>query len=72
MVINEIEVVEHINRGEKIICVNMDRYQGRIPRGYDLVEYESNSSPMNGSVLYGFDEVGEFASCPLWAFVKVA
>ncbi len=72
MVINEVEVVEQISRGEKIICVNMDRYQGRIPKGYDLVEYECNANPMDGCVLYGFDEIGMFASCPSWAFVKVA
>ena len=28
--------------------------------GFDLVEYERGNDPLDGYVLYGFDEIGQF------------
>jgi|TARA_R110000796_G_scaffold50026_1_gene118694 hypothetical protein len=28
--------------------------------GFDLVEYERGTDPLDGYVLYGFDEIGQF------------
>jgi len=38
--------------------INIDSFEGSIPVGYDLVEYEKGENPLlEGMVLYGFDEV---------------
>ena len=37
---------------------DINTYTGYIPGGYDLVEYEDGTDPVEGMVLYGFDEVG--------------
>ncbi len=51
---------------------SIENYIGAIPTGYDLVEYENGTDPMEeGLVLYGFDEVGMFEfDCPKHAFCK--
>lgn len=71
MVTNEMQVFEQLSDGANLIHVDLNKYEGRIPRGYDLVEYESGSDPLSGLVLLGFDEVGIFES-PSWVFMKVA
>jgi len=38
--------------------------------GWDLVEYEDGTDPLDGFVLYGFDEVGQFCREPKYAFIK--
>jgi hypothetical protein len=48
-------------------------YVGFIPTGYDLIEYELDTDPLNGTVLYGFDEIGlSQVANPVHAFVKLA
>ena len=37
--------------------------------GYELVEYEAGTDPMDGFVLLGFDEVGMFCTNPRYAFI---
>lgn len=57
---------------EQVIKINIDSFEGSIPAGYDLVEYEKGENPLlEGMVLYGFDEV-ETMGCvnPQHAFVK--
>ena len=55
-----------------IAILNINEYEGGIPSGYDLVVYEGFSegdpdedreerAEETGAVLYGFDEVGQFA-----------
>ena len=44
---------------QAIIEININEFEGSIPSGYDLVEYEKGTDPLeSGVVLYGFDEVG--------------
>lgn len=51
---------------------DISTYKGFIPSGYDLVEYEKDTDPVEGMVLYGFDEVGiSQLSKPEYAFVKL-
>ena len=39
--------------------INIDTYEGEIPRGHDLSVYEKGTNrSATGCVLYGFDEVG--------------
>ena len=51
---------------------DINTYEGFIPAGYDLIEYEDGTDPVDGIVLYGFDEVG-FTAVPnaKHAFVKL-
>jgi len=35
-------------------------YVGGIPTGYDLVVYEKSGDAIDGTALYGFDEIGMF------------
>ena len=37
--------------------------------GFELVEYEAGTDPMDGFVLLGFDEVGMFCTNPRYAFI---
>lgn len=46
----------------EVIEINMNTFRGSIPAGFDLVEYEKGTDPLDGAVLYGFDEVGMFFS----------
>jgi hypothetical protein len=46
----------------EVIKFEMESFQGSIPSGFDLVEYEKGTDPMDGFVLYGFDEVGMMVS----------
>lgn len=41
----------------------------RMRPGFDLVEFEDGTDPLDGYVLYGFDEVGQFAREPKYAFI---
>lgn len=46
-------------------------FQGSIPSGFELIEYEEGTDPVeNGMVLYGFDEVGMFCENPRHAFIS--
>ncbi len=57
----------------EIIKIDMNTFTGSIPAGFDLVEYDLVSDPVNdGCVLYGFDEVGAFFSNPLHCFLKIS
>ena len=41
--------------------IDIDTFEGGIPRGHDLTVYEKGTDPTEtGCVLYGFDEVGLF------------
>ena len=40
-----------------ILIEDINTYQGDCPNGWDLVEYEKGTDPMDGFVLYGFDEL---------------
>jgi len=49
----------------------METFSGGIPSGFELVEYEEGTDPVeNGMILYGFDEVGMFCENPRHAFVS--
>jgi hypothetical protein len=37
--------------------------------GFELVEYEAGTDPMDGFCLLGFDEVGLFCANPRYAFI---
>ena len=56
-----------------ILIKDINTYEGAIPSGYDLVEYDYGQSPEEDSlVLYGFDEVGSFGfKRPQHAFVSL-
>ena len=43
---------------ETILIENINTFRGSRPAGFDLVEYEKGTDPMDGFVLYGFDEIG--------------
>ena len=46
---------------ENVILVdNINTFKGFVPADADLVVYEKGTDPMDGYVLYGFDEVGMF------------
>jgi hypothetical protein len=57
-----------------VIEVDLSTYEGGIPEGYTLIEYEKGTDPLDGCVLYGFDEYGLNLMSydnPVHAFVKV-
>lgn len=56
----------------EIIEINMNTFRGSIPAGFDLVEYPKGTDPLDGAVLYGFDEVGSFFSNAAHCFLKVS
>jgi hypothetical protein len=56
----------------EIIEINMNTFSGSIPAGFDLVEYPKGTDPLDGCVLYGFDEVGSFFSNAAHCFLKVS
>ena len=60
-------------RQSVILIKDINTYEGDIPSGYDLVEYDYGQSPEEDSlVLYGFDEVGSFGfKRPQHAFVSL-
>lgn len=41
----------------------------RFRDGFELVEYEAGTDPMDGFCLLGFDEVGMFCENPRYAFI---
>ena len=54
---------------------NIHLFCGVIPSGFDLVEYERGTDPVeDGYVLYGFDEVDSLNAFvrPRHAFVKIS
>ena len=57
----------------EIINVNLNTFSGTIPSGFDLVEYEKGTCPIDdGYVLYGFDEIGLMVETNAQhAFVKI-
>jgi len=59
---------------EQILHISINSFQGTVPVGYDLVEYEKGEDPdLEGMVLYGFDEVGTMGFVnPQHAFVKMS
>ena len=40
--------------------------------GFELVEYEAGTDPLDGFCLMGFDEVGMFCKNPRYAFIGAA
>jgi hypothetical protein len=38
--------------------------------GWELVEYEAGTDPLDGSVLLGFDELGQFCQKPQYCWMK--
>ena len=55
-----------------LLIDDVNTFKGHIPDGYDLVEYENGTDPVDGVVLYGFDEVGlSLVPNPSHAFVKL-
>jgi len=55
----------------EFIEVNLNTFSGTIPSGFDLVEYEKGTDPLDGCVLYGFDEVGTFFPKGIHCFMKI-
>tara|TARA_R110000764_G_scaffold224368_1_gene313503 strand:+ start:45 stop:275 length:231 start_codon:yes stop_codon:yes gene_type:complete len=51
-------VAENIIENRVQTIGNINNYQGGIPAGYDLVEYQKFTDPTKGFVLHGFDEIG--------------
>jgi len=49
----------NVNKYFNVIDIDIYNYEGHIPKGYDLVEYEPGKVE-EGMVLNGFDEVGTF------------
>jgi hypothetical protein len=52
----------------RIIEVNINEVKN-FRAGFELVEYENGTDPMDGFVLLGFDEVGQFCKEPKYAFI---
>ena len=52
----------------RIIEVNINEVRN-FRAGFELVEYENGTDPMDGFVLLGFDEVGQFCNEPKYAFI---
>jgi hypothetical protein len=52
----------------RIIEVNINEVR-EFRAGFELVEYENGTDPMDGWVLLGFDEVGMFCNEPKYAFI---
>jgi len=55
-----------------ILVDNINTFKGFVPDDADLVCYEKGTNPMDGYVLYGFDEIGMFDrefKNPAYAFV---
>lgn len=71
LAINEQQVAALLRKNAETIEIDMDKYEGRIPTGYELVEYSKGDNPLNGYVLYGFDEVGVGFPNPAWALIKM-
>ena len=59
---------------EVIEIPNIDTFEGTMPTGYELVEYQKDTNPMDyGLVLYGFDELYMFGfTKPKHCFVRQA
>ena len=52
---------------------NIHAFQGVIPAGKNLTVYEKGTDPLDGYVLYGFDEIGLFEEefkNPAYAFLS--
>ena len=52
---------------------NINAFEGMIPVGLNLVVYEQGSDPLDGYVLYGFDEIGLYDhsfKVPAYAMVE--
>ena len=59
---------------EVILIEDINNFVGRIPAAHDFVCYEKGTDPMDGYVLYGFDEVGMFDTefkTPAYAFMPI-
>lgn len=52
----------------KVIEVNIKDVR-EFRAGFELVEYEAGTDPMDGFCLMGFDEVGMFCANPRYAFL---
>jgi len=72
LAINEQQVAALSRNNAETIEIDIDKYEGRIPSGYMLVEYNRGDNPLNGCLLYGFDEVGIGFPNPAWAFIRMS
>tara|TARA_R110000796_G_scaffold51680_11_gene121973 strand:- start:279 stop:476 length:198 start_codon:yes stop_codon:yes gene_type:complete len=60
------------NNQLEFIPININTYEGIIPKNYDFVVTE-NGNVNEAYVLYGFDEIGEFDSVlnnPIYGFLN--
>jgi len=55
----------------EIIEVDLNTFSGSAPVGFDLVEYEKGTDPLDGCVLYGYDEGGTFFPKGIHCFMKI-
>jgi len=53
---------------EKILDINTVR---QFRAGFELVEYEDGTDPLNGFCLLGFDEIGQFCREPKYAWIAL-
>ena len=54
-----------------VVEIDLATFTGRIPAGFDLVEYTEGTDPADGIALYGFDEAHTMGTPnPAHAFVK--
>ena len=54
----------------EIINIDMNTFTGSIPAGFELVEFETGTDPLDGVTLMGFDEVGSFFKNGSHAFLR--
>ena len=53
----------------KVILIDDIKEIKLFESGYELVEYEAGTDPLDGFVLLGFDEIGQFCKEPQYAWV---
>jgi hypothetical protein len=53
---------------EKILDINTVH---QFRAGFELVEYEDGTDPLNGFCLLGFDEIGQFCREPKYAWIAL-
>lgn len=59
---------------ENFIKIDIGKFKGSVPSGYDFVIAEERDIINSACVLYGFDEVGLFDhefSKPVYGFLKI-
>ena len=54
----------------EIINIDMNTFTGSIPAGFELIEFQPGTDPLDGITIMGFDEVGSFITNGSHCFVK--